>query len=211
MRETNTETGDTRPTFESPTRRWFLRGAFGAATSVTAISAASGVAAAHFPLRLDIDVQPENETNFIDLDEHDSVSVAVHPTEFLNSDGNRETFDPTTRAVRYRFGSRFVLDDGAGARPTGDGEVIEVDEGSGDSHDALVLPFPVGETGLDGGEETAWLYWERDESGEHGYAGVDSVRVYGTGTTTREAETEASERDLFELLRRLITALTTSG
>lgn len=176
---------------------------------MTAISALSGVAAAHFPLRLDIDIQPENETNFIDLDEHDTVAVAVRPNEFLNSDGGRETFDPTAEAVRYRFGSRFALDGGEGARPTGEGEVVQVDEGNGDSHDALVLTFPVDETGLDGGEETAWLYWERDESGEHGYAGVDSVRVYGTGTATTEADSEPSERELVELLRRLITALTT--
>lgn len=207
MGETKPAPRDSKATSESPTRRRFLRGTLGAAASVTAISALSGVAAAHFPLQLEIDIQPENETNFIDLDEHDTVAVAVHPTEFLNSDGDRETFDPTAEAVRYRFGSRFALDGGAGARPAGDGDVIEVDDGNGDSHDALVLTFPVGETGLDGGEETAWLYWERDEAGEHGYAGVDSVRVYGTETATREAESEASERGLFELFRRLITAL----
>lgn len=201
------EAVDRRSTVESPTRRRLLRGTLGGVATVVTIPALSGVAAAHFPLRLDIDVQPENETNFIDLDEHESVSVAVHPTEFLNSDGERETFDPTAEAVRYRFGSRFALDDGAGARPTGDGEVIEVDDGNGDSHDALVLTFPVGDTGLDGGEETAWLYWEREESGEHGYSGVDTVRIYGSGTADTEDGSEPSDRELTELLRRLLHAL----
>ncbi|WP_435181402.1 hypothetical protein [Halorussus sp. AFM4] len=211
MGETKPAARDSKAIFKSQTRRRFLRGTLGTAASVTVIAAASGVAAAHFPVRLDIDIQPKNEANFIDLDEHKSVAVAVHPTEFLNSDGERETFDPTAEAVRYRFGSRFALDDGEGARPVGDGEVMTVEGENGDGHDALVLTFPVAKTGLDGGEETAWLYWERDESGEHGYAGVDSVRIYGTGTATRDAESEASERELFELFRRLITALTTSG
>jgi hypothetical protein len=123
-------------------------------------------------------------------------------TEFLNGDGERETFDPAEEAVRYRFGSRFALRDGAGARPADDGEVTEVDGGHGDSHEALVLDFPVAETGLDGEEETAWLYWERGESGEHGLAGVDSVRVYGNPVT---------RQDLFERLERLLTVLTDSS
>lgn len=209
MGRTKSAVEDARSTGKSPTRRRFLRGTLGVAASVTAISAASGVAAAHFPLQLDIDVQPGNETNFVDLDEHGTVSVAVHPTEFLNADGEQETFDPTARAVRYRFGSRFALDDGEGARPTGDGEVTEVE--NGDGRDALVLTFPVDETGFDGGEETAWLYWERDESGEHGYAGVDSVRVYGTGTPEEDGGSASSDGEIVALLRRLITALATSG
>lgn len=168
--------------FDSRTRRRFLRGALGGVTAVAVLPGLSEVAAAHFPLRLEIDVQPGNEENFIDLDAHESVPVAVHRTEFLNSDAEREAFDPTGEAVRYRFGSRFALDDGEGARPTDDGEISEVDDGNGDSREALVLNFPVAETGFDGGEETAWLYWEEDESGEHGYAGVDTVRIYGTGT-----------------------------
>ena len=90
---------------------------------MVAVPALSGVVAAHFPVELDIDVQPGNEDNFIDLDEHDHVSVTVHSSEFLNSDGERETFDPTERDVRYRFDSQSALDDGAGARPVDDGEV----------------------------------------------------------------------------------------
>lgn len=182
-------------TTDTATRRRVLKGALAVGAAATATPALSGVAAAHFPLRLDIDVQPQNADNFIDLSEHDTVSVAVLPTEFLNSDGERETFDPTEEAVRYRFGSNFTVRDGSGARPIDDGEVTEVGGGHGDSREALVLDFPVGETGLEGEEETAWLHWERDESGGHGFAGVDSVRVYGDPVT---------RRDLFERLERLL-------
>lgn len=101
-------------------RRRFLKGTAGVAASLAAVPALSGVAAAHFPVGLDVDIQPGNEDNFIDLDEHDYVSVTVHSSEFLNSDGGRETFDPTERDVRYRFGSQSALDDGAGARPVDD-------------------------------------------------------------------------------------------
>jgi len=164
-------------------------------TAAVAYPTLSDVAAAHFPMHLDIDVQPENADNFIDLEEHDTVSVAVNPTEFLDGDGERVTFDPTERAVRYRFGSRYTLRDGSGARPASDGTIIEVDGGHEDTHEALVLDFPVSEMGLDGEEETAWLYWERDDSGEHGLAGVDSVRVYGDAVT---------RRDLYQRLERLV-------
>lgn len=177
------------------TRRGLLKGALGATATVAAVPTLSGVAAAHFPVGLDIDVQPENADNFVDIANHESVSVAVHPTEFLNGDGEREAFSPTDEPVRYRFGSQFALRDGAGARPAGDGEVIEVEDGHGDAHEALVLAFPVEETGFDGGEESAWLYWERDDGGAHGFAGVDSVRVYGAGTSTR---------DVVEMLERLV-------
>lgn len=172
---------DSTPRVGSRTRRRFLRGTLGSVAAATAIPTLSGVAAAHFPLRLDIDVQPENRDNFVDLEAHESVPVAVHYNLFLNSDHEQEVFDPTEEAVRYRFGSRFTLDDGEGARPMEDGEVMEID----DARDALLLHFPVEEMGFDGGEETAWLYWEEDESGEHGYAGVDSVRVYGTSSADR--------------------------
>lgn len=157
------------------------------------LPALGGVAAAHFPAELDIDVQPENADNFIDLDDHDSVRVAVHRSEFLNSDGEREVSDPTERAVRYRFGSRETLDDGDGARPVDDGTDESDDEdGTGD---ALVLEFSVDEAGFDGGEETAWLYWERDESGGHGFSGFDTVSVYNA---------DRSDRDLVELLGELL-------
>lgn len=202
----NDRTG--RGRIEAPTRRRVLRGTAAGAAAVAGLPALSGVAAAHFPLRLDVDVQPENETNFVDLDEHESVAVAVRPVEFLDGDGERTTFDPTARPVRYRFGSRFALEDGDGARPLGDGEAVEAETDDGDGGEALVLEFPVAETGFDGGEETAWLYWEEDESGEHGYAGVDAVRIYGTGS---ESESAKADGDLAGLLRRLARVLETSG
>lgn len=178
-------------TLDSATRRRFLGGVVGTAASVAAVSALSGVAAAHFPTRLDVDVQPGNEENFLDLAAHESISVAVYPTEFVNSDGDRETFDPANEAVRYRFGSRFALEDGAGARPADGGEITTVGQGD-DSREALVLNFPVEQTGFDGGEETGWLYWERDESGSHGYSGVDTLRVYGSPRSERTVSNESA-------------------
>lgn len=179
-------------------RRRFLKGTAGAAASVAAVPVLSGVAAAHFPVELDIDVQPENEDNVVDLDEHDQVSVRVNSSEFLNSDGERETFDPTEKDVRYRFGSRSALDDGEGARPINDGEVTTTTTEDGDQQkttEVLSLSFPVEETGLTNGDDTAWLYWEREESGGHGYSGVDTITVYGG---------KSSSKDLFELLRQLL-------
>jgi len=189
-----TSSASGRPTYGRIDRRRLLRGTAGAAAAVVTLPALGGVAAAHFPAELDIDVQPENADNFIDLDDHDSVRIAVHRTEFLNSDGERETFDPTERDVRYRFGSRATLDDGGGAHPMDDGTVEN--PGDGDrSDDAMVLEFPASEAGLDGGEETVWLYWERDESGSHGFAGFDTVSVYNA---------DRSDRDLVELLGELL-------
>ncbi|NHN49447.1 hypothetical protein G9464_17895 [Halostella sp. JP-L12] len=158
------------------------------------MSAFGGVVAAHFPAELDVDVQPGNEDNFVDLDEHESVTVAVFRSEFLDGDGEAAVFDPTDEPVRYRFGSRSELDDGDGARPTDGGTVETFDAHSeeGESRAALVLDFPVAETGFDGGEETAWLYWERDDSGEHGYAGYDTLTVY---------ENEVSNHEIVDLLR----------
>ena len=115
MRTQRSTPTDDEPENDTTTRWRYLKDTLGAAATVAAIPVLSGVAAAHFPLELDIDIQPENAENFIDVDEHESVSVAVHPSEFLDSDGERETFDPTDEPVRYRFGSRFVVQDGEGA------------------------------------------------------------------------------------------------
>lgn len=167
---------------QTTTRRKHLKTVAGAAATAVALPAISGSAAAHFPNRLDIDVQPDNADNFIDIEKHESVEVAVHPVEYLNGDGEAETFDPTTEPVRYRFGSRSTVADGGGARSHGEGETREFTGHNGETHEALVLTFSVDEMGFDGGEETAWLYWERDEDGNHGYAGMDAVSIYGTTT-----------------------------
>ena len=178
MKETQPATSTASPESTPTTRRQLLKGALGAGVTAAAVPSLSGVAAAHFPIEIAIDIQPENAENFIDLSEHETVTVAVRQSEFVTNDGNSETFDPTERAVRYRFGSRLALEDGEGARPVDDGESREPDDDAADGQSSLVLTFPVDEMGFDGGEETAWLYWERDESGDHGYAGFDSVRVY---------------------------------
>jgi hypothetical protein len=170
-------------------RRGFVRGAAGLAAGAVALPALSGVAAAHFPANLDVDVQPGNEENVVDLDEQDHVTVDVYPSTFLNSDHEKETFDPTEREVRYRFGGRSELDDGEGARPVDDGEVVETTTGHGDeeSVEVLRLRFPVGETGLHRGDDTTWLFWEREPAGEHGYSGFDTVSVYGGSPESLES------------------------
>ena len=83
-------------------------------------------------------------------------------------------FDPTERAVRYRFGAQSLLERGSGVRPVNDGAVRDVD---GDGNDDLVLRFPLDGTGFttDGG--TGILFWERDDSGEHGLAGSDTLTL----------------------------------
>jgi hypothetical protein len=167
---------------QTTTRRQHLKTVAGVAATAVALPVISGSAAAHFPNKLDIDVQPDNADNVIDVEKHDSVEVAVHPVEYLNGDGEAETFDPTTEPVRYRFGSRSTVADGEGARSHGEGETREFTGHHGETHEALVLTFSVDEMGFDGGEETAWLYWERDEDGNHGYAGMDAVSIYGTTT-----------------------------
>ncbi|MDS0220593.1 twin-arginine translocation signal domain-containing protein [Haloarcula sp. S1AR25-5A] len=202
MKLTQSMTSDDSPASTPSSRRRFLKGTLGAAATAAAVPSLSGVAAAHFPTELSIDIQPENAENFIDLGDHDTVAVAVQQSEFVNSDGDSETFDPTERAIRYRFGSRLALEDGEGARPVDDGEVRQPEDSGEDSHESLVLQFPVEETGLDGGEETAWLYWERDESGDHGYAGFDSVRVYGG---------DPSGRTLIEQLQQVLESDTANG
>lgn len=94
------------------------------------------------------------------------------PTEFTDEDGETVRFDPTEEAVRYRFGAPAVVEDG-GARPVHDGH---------DTDGALVLHFPMEETGFDEDSTEGRLVWERDESGEHGYSGTDEVTVTGGGS-----------------------------
>ena len=160
MSDKKSTQSSTHSSCAAKTRRGFVRGTAGALATTALVPTLSGGAAAHFPTQLDIDVQPDNARNFIDVAEHDSVTVAVHPVEFLDGDDERATFDPTAEPVRYRFGSRSTVADGAGARPASN-TVRDVEGHGGESHAALVLDFPVGDAGFDGGEETAWLYWGR--------------------------------------------------
>ncbi|WP_254840828.1 twin-arginine translocation signal domain-containing protein [Natronomonas marina] len=192
---TNLQPSADESTGPSRSRRSVIKGSLGVAAATVGLPALGGVASAHFPTQLDIGIQPANAETFIDLQRHETVPVAVYPTTFLDGDGERTTFDPTERAVRYRFGSRHALADGAGARPLEDGEVTEVDDGHGEQREALRLEFPVGEAGFDGHEETGWLYWERDDSGEHGYSGVGPLRLYGA---------EPTDSDILELFERLL-------
>jgi hypothetical protein len=182
-------------------RRRFLRRTAGAAAAVAAVPTLSGFAAAHYLSELNIDVQPDNEDNVIDLDEDETVSVAVLPVEFL-SEGERTTFDPTERDVRYRLGPWSASEDGEeGARPVDDGEIMSMGTGHGEDaerQDVLILEFSVAETGLDNEDEVTWLFWDRDESREHGLAGFDSTRVIGG---------EPSAGDLFDLLERLVSSM----
>ena len=82
-----------------------------------------------------------------------------------------------------------------------DGEIASMEVGHGEAakkRDGLLLEFPVGETELDSTDDVAWLFWDRDESREHGLAGFDAVTILGG---------EPSGRDLAALLRELIVTL----
>lgn len=162
---------DLPPSFQSSERtdrRQFVKLALGATAATTTIPMLSGVAAAHFPDQLDIDIVPGTESNRVDTGADGRVNVAVHPTTFTDEDGNRVTFEPTERAVRYRFGTADLLSNGGGVRPIDDGDV---------RGDDLVLTFPTNGAGFTGDETSASLYWERDGSGEHGYSGSDTVEL----------------------------------
>ena len=170
---------------ESGARRRFMQTALGAAAAIAAIPAVSTVASAHFPSELAVDIEPGSAQNRVDPNEDSHITVAVLYTEFENGDGERVVFDPTERAVRYRFGAQSHLERGSGVHPVDDGEVRDVD---GDGNDDLVLRFPLDGAGFttDGGMGT--LFWERDNSGKHGLAGSD--------TLTLTDETYASDIDV---------------
>jgi hypothetical protein len=172
MRIPNT---DYNPAVESIDRRGVIKGALGAAAAAAAIPTLSGVAAAHFPAELAIDIKPGGETNAINPNSGGTVPVAVLNT-MVTREGEQETFDPIEREQRYRFGAPSALKEGGGARPTGDGEVRDV---NGDGKDDLVLQFPVAETGLTGGEAVGQLNWDRDDSREHGFSGQEVVMITG--------------------------------
>ncbi len=128
-----------------------------------------GTAVAHFPTKLEIDVKPGSDSNAVNPRSRGVVPVAVLRTD---------EFDPTGEDVRYRFGAPEAVGSGGGARPVHEGHVEDVD---GDGSDDLVLHFPVRDAGFDGDESEAELRWERDESGEHGLAGRNQVRIVGCG------------------------------
>ncbi|WP_218780624.1 hypothetical protein [Halorarum halophilum] len=151
----------------STARRGVLRAGAGAAATAVGIAAFGGLAAAHFPADLDIDVAPGSDDAPINPDSRGLIPVAALATD---------EFDPTTEDVRYRFGAPDVVGEGGGARPAHGGHVEDV---NGDGRDDLVLHFPTGETGFDGDESEARLEWERDEAGEHGLSGTDTVTIVG--------------------------------
>lgn len=131
------------------------------------IAVLGGQAAAHFPAELDIDVAPGSGDARINPDGRGVIPVAVLATD---------EFDPTTEDVRYRFGAPDVVGDGGGARSAHDGHVEDV---NGDGRDDLVLHFPTEETGFDGDDSEGRLEWERDETGNHGLSGTESVTIVG--------------------------------
>lgn len=147
------------------TRRQLLRGGAGAIGTILGVTALGGQATAHFPDDLEIDVRPGSDRNPVTPHSRGVVPVAVLATD---------EFDPTTEAVRYRFGAPDVVGDGDGARPIRDGF-----PGDADGRDALVLFFRSHETEFGADDDTARLVWERSSSGDHGLAGTDSVTVVG--------------------------------
>jgi hypothetical protein len=157
------------------TRRAVLKTGLGAAATAAAVPMMTGRASAHFPETLAIDIKPGCDENPINPKSRGVVPVAVLYTKF-ESDGKTVVFDPTERAVRYRFGAPEAVESGGGARPVHDGHVEDVNN---DGHDDLVLHFPMDETGFDGDESVGKLLWERTESGSHGYSGTDQVTIVG--------------------------------
>lgn len=153
------------------TRRDVLKTGLGAAMGTIALPLISRRAAAHFPDELMIDIKPGCGRNPINPKSRGVIPVTVARTEF-EQDGSRVVFDPAERAVRYRFGAPDVVEQGGGARPVHGGHVVD-----GDDHEILVLHFPTQDAGFDGDESLGKLLWERDENGEHGYAGTDHVTV----------------------------------
>lgn len=151
-----------------------LKTGLGAAVGAVTLPLISRRAAAHFPTTLTIDIKPGCARNPINPKSRGIIPVSVSRTEFKR-DGTRVTFDPTERPVRYRFGAPDTVESGKGARPVHGGHVAT---GKG-GHDILVLHFLTQETGIDGDESIGKLLWERDKSGEHGYAGTDQVTIVG--------------------------------
>lgn len=150
-------------------RRRLLKAGAGVAVTAFAVPTLSGTAVAHFPPKLEIDVKPGSESNSIN-----PRSCGVVPVAVLRTD----EFDPTSEDVRYRFGAPESVASGGGARPVHEGHVEDVDD---DGSDDLVLHFLMQDAGFDGDESEAELRWERDESGEHGLAGRDDVKMAGRG------------------------------
>jgi hypothetical protein len=178
---------DVDSVFEQVNRRQVLKGALGVAVSAAGVSAFSGITAAHFHTVLEIEITPGSSDNRIDLSGQDLITVAVLTTTYQTEAGEKVTFDPTEKPVRYRFGASDALGNGNGARPVDDGQIKDV---NGDGSDDLVLQFPVEETGFSGDETVGKLFWERDESGKHGLSGKAPVTI-----VTEETEHEQNTSD----------------
>lgn len=171
-------------------RRRFLRAGTGAAVAAVGLSAASGVAAAHFhgpeKRALDVDINPGNRGSKVNLGEDDTIPVAVLQTD---------EFDPTTENVNYRFGAQDVVENGGGARPVHDGRATDVDD---DGRCDLVLRFPVADTGFDGNESIGHLHWEKGERGAgHGLGGSDGITF--AGSEHQSSQSGSGNRDLGSL------------
>jgi hypothetical protein len=149
-------------------RRTVLKTTAGAAAVATGLATFANPAAAHFPEELEIDVKPGTDENPINPRSEGVTTVAV-----LQNDA----FDPTSEAVRYRFGSPGTVADGSGATPVR----YRVRDVDGDGRNDLVLQFRTADTGFDRGDEVAELRWDRDESREHGLSGTDEIRTVGGG------------------------------
>lgn len=152
-------------------RRRALRAGVGALAVGVGAASFAGTATAHFPTELDIDVVPGSERNPVFSTDRGFVPVLVHTTTF-EDDGEPLTFDPTERAVRYRFGASAVVMDDGGARPVDDGHAFRGN---------LLLCFPTAETGIDEDTTDVRLEWERTEAGGHGWSGTDRISVIDHG------------------------------
>lgn len=164
-------------------RRRLLKAGTGIALSAFVVPTLSSTAIGHFPEKLDIDVKPDSDSNEINLRSRGVVPVAVLQTD---------DFDPTSEAVRYRFGSPDAVANGDGACPMHEGHVENLD---GDGGDDFILHFPIQDAGFEGDETEAELRWEKDDSGEHGLAGRDSIQILGSGQENRTDDESMDEKE----------------
>jgi hypothetical protein len=111
-------------------RRRLITGTPGLVTAGATLPLLNSTASARFPTGLDTTVSPDSESNELDPTSDETVTVAVLCSEFeVEHDGETETetFDPTERDQRYRFGAADAVAGGGGARPVGEGTIRDGD------------------------------------------------------------------------------------
>lgn len=153
-----------------------LTGLLGLATAGGALSTLSGIAVAHFPAELDVDVAPFGDSRPLPHPDRGFVRVAVT---------NVDDVEATAEASSYRFGAPEAVADGGGAEAVRACRTRDVDD-DGDAD--LLLWFRLGEAAFTDESTTGELRWDRDESGEHGLSGMAEVSFRQTPLADSDAQ-----------------------